>query len=1049
MNRFNFKYLTVLAMLLLSCTFAMAQTVSGTITSSEDNEPLPGVNVVVKGTTIGTATDIDGKFQIKASSTDVLVLSAMGFMTEEVTVGSQTNIKFSLSPDMVALEDVVVIGYGTQKKSDVTGAIASVSGEALKNRSATNAATALQGKAAGVQILNSSGKPDAGADIRVRGYSSNGGNISPLLIVDGLQVTSIQYLDPDMIESMEVLKDAASAAIYGAQAGNGVILITTKSGSKGEGTINYTGKFTRQSLGKVPNSMNAKQWKEWVYMTGRGSEFEAQVAAAAEVGLDLESYDTNWIDEVMEETWSKQHTLSVTGGNKQGNYFASLSHLNNNGIVVGNKDIYERLTAQMNADYKIKEWLQVGTNTSIEKYRTSSVGEGTYGGTFEMALKLDPMTPVFWDSPEQFIPTMKTAWDQTQNSDTVNYQFYGENGKYYATSYFNQRIPGASPFIRIARTFGKNSGVNVNGVGFVNITPIKSLVFTSRFGYRLSFNNSSDWNEPYYVSGNALQNTYSISASSNNSIYYQWENFANFNKTFADVHSVSAMAGMSFIQNNSNGTNASASGKDIMKSYDLNYRYVSQVKSEDGVTKNIGNQPGYSRSLAYFGRLGYSYNNKYNVQFNLRADAFDSSKLAKDARWGIFPSVSGGWTLTNEDFVRDMVDPSILSFAKLRASWGVNGNVSVLNNYPYAASINTNGKIYQANADNSLVYGSMPNGIPNPDLKWETSHQIDLGLDMRFMADRLSVGIDYYKKTTKDLLVNVPCLPAESGQTNLTINTGEVLNTGIELELTWKDKIGDFNYSVTGNMASLKNEVKAIAKDVDRQKGFGGASGSNMCLMQTQFEVGQPIWYMYGYKYAGKDEDDNALYINKDGEKVISGDLNEGDKTNVGQGIPKLTYGLTLNMEYKGFDFAVFGTGVTGNNVYYALYQENLNNSASYFAENASGTKQDGTYKKGSLPNAQTFYSDQNFWSSSANVFSGAFFKIKQIQLGYTLPKELTQKAMIQNLRCFVSLDDYFTFTKYIGLDPETTTNGGNATGIDQGAYPTMRKLVLGVNLTF
>ena len=1023
--------------LFLLCLFplgAMAQSlVKGTV-KDVAGEPIIGASVKVQGAKTGAITDFNGDFSVQADNNATLVISYIGYTTETVKVNGRNNIQVTLNEDAQTLNDVVVIGYGVQKKSDLTGSVAQVKAEDLKHRSTTDAAAALQGKAAGVQILNSSGKPGQGASIRVRGYSSNSSNIGPLLIVDGLQVSSIQYLDPSMIESMEVLKDAASAAIYGAEAGNGVVLITTKSGKKGQGTISYEGKFTNQSLGHVGKLLNASQFKDWMTMQLGAERVNADMSdAQTQYGWNPNT-NTDWLGEYFENTWAQQHTLTFQGANDRGSYFLSASYVNQDGIVKGNKDKYERLTAQINADYKIKEWLQIGTNTSVEKWSTRGVSENGYGSSFEMLLLIDPLTPMYWTKPEQMLGDYRNYYNEIQAGNS-NYTLFGDNNGYYATSYFNQRLAGGNPFSQRDRAEGKNSGVNINGTVFMNITPIKYVTFTSRLGYRISFNNSSNWEYPYYLNAQTKGDNYRIEGASNNSTWYQWENFINYNQDFGK-HNVGAMAGMSFRQYNSNGVSASASGPDILKAYEPNFRYLNCVNGNDDTVKSFSGQPNMTRALSYFGRVLYSYDNRYSLQGNFRADAFDSSKLSKDNRWGYFFSGSAGWTFSNEKFFKDNIDPSIMSFGKIRASWGTNGNVNVLNNYAYTAGINTNGQWYQYGATNAASYGSMPNGIANPDLTWEKSQQFDLGADFRFFNDRLSLGIDYYKKKTKDLLVSAPAMP-ESGVSSLTINAGEVENSGLEVELTWKDNIGDFRYSISGNFATLHNEVTYLDPSIERISG-ATVEGASPEVVRCYFEQGQPVWYMRGYKYAGRAADGTAQYYTKDGN--ITNDPQAEDMTNVGSGLPSLTYGITLNAEYKGFDLTVFGAGEAGNDIYYGLYRTGYNNIA-------KGIYDD--FKTDKMPTAASVAGSGTFWRSSAMVYSGSFFKLKQIQLGYTLPTNLTKKVYMQNVRAYVSLDDFFTFTKYPGLDPETCTQEYNCPGLDKGVYPNMRKLVLGLSVTF
>ena len=1036
----NFKSIQKpLMALFLLCLFplgALAQSlIKGTV-KDVSGDPIIGASVKVQGSKSGVITDFDGNFSVQADNNATLVISYIGYTTETVKVAGKNNLSITLKEDAQTLNDIVVIGYGVQKKSDLTGAVASVKAEDLKHRSTTDAAAALQGKAAGVQILNSSGKPGAGANIRVRGYSSNSSNIGPLLIVDGLQVSSIQYLDPSMIESMEVLKDAASAAIYGAEAGNGVVLITTKSGakSKGQGSITYEAKFTNQGLGHVGKLLNASQFKDWMGMQLGADQVKADLADAEKTYGWNSQTNTDWMKEYFEDTWAQQHTISFQGGNDRGSYFLSTSYVNQDGIVKGNKDKYERLTAQINADYKIKDWLQIGTNTALEKWSSRGVSENGYGTSFEMLLLIDPLTPLYWTSRDQMLGEYKGYYDAIQAGNS-KYTLFGDENGYYATSYFNTRLAGANPFSQRDRAEGKNEGVNVNGTVFLNITPIKQVTFTSRLGYRLSFNNSSDWQYPYYLNGQTKGDNYSISASSNNSTWYQWENFINYNQDFGK-HNVGAMAGMSFRQYNSNGVTGSASGPDILKSYEPNFRYLNCVNGNDDTVKKIDGVPNMTRAMSYFGRVLYSYDNRYSLQGNFRADAFDSSKLSKDNRWGYFFSGSAGWTFSNEKFFKDNIDPSIISFGKIRASWGTNGNVNVLGNYSYTAGIATNSQFYNYGSTSAVSYGSMPNGIANPDLTWEKSEQFDLGLDLRFLNDRLSVGIDWYTKTTKDLLVPAPVMP-ESGYSTMTINAGKVQNKGLEVELTWKDNIGDFRYSISGNIATLKNEATYLDPSIERIAG-ATVEGASPGAIRCYFEQGQPVWYMRGYKYAGRDANGGPLYYTKDGG--TTNDPGDGDMTNIGSGLPDLTYGITLNAEYKGFDLTVFGAGEAGNDIYYGLYRTGYNNIA-------KGVYDD--FKSGKFPEAKSVYGVAKFYQSSAMVYNGSFFKLKQIQLGYTLPTNLTKKVYMQNVRAYVSLDDFFTFTKYPGLDPETCTQEFNCPGLDKGNYPNMRKLVLGLSVTF
>jgi TonB-linked SusC/RagA family outer membrane protein len=470
------------------------------------------------------------------------------------------------------------------------------------------------------------------------------------------------------------------------------------------------------------------------------------------------------------------------------------------------------------------------------------------------------------------------------------------------------------------------------------------------------------------------------------------------------------------------------------------------VNTNDDTTRTISNAPGRSASLAYFGRLTYSYDNRYSFQVNFRADAFDSSKLSKQARWGYFPSFSAGWTISNEKWFRDNVNRSAVSFLKLRASWGRNGNVNVLSGYQYATSIGYNSKMYQYHYDDpTFSYGSAPNGLANPNLKWETSDQLDLGFDARFFNNRLTFGFDYFDKRTRDLLVSIAPIP-EIGVNDTFVNAGSVLNTGLEFELSWKDNIGDLSYSINANLSKLHNEVTYLDPAIYRLEN-GQLSYNNP--FTTAFEVGYPIWYFRGYKYLGVDaESGQPMFETAAGETVVGNKVTDGDRQYIGKGIPDYTYGLTLNLEYKGFDLSIYGTGTIGNNIMNMFYQadSNMRNSLRYFYENAWTPEN----KNAKVPSCLSVANSWPFWASSGAMFDGSYFKIKQIQLGYSLPSKLTQKIFIKHARVFVSIDDYFTISSYPGFDPETATSGNSTNmGMDLGSYPTSRKIVGGVSITF
>ncbi|MBO4665153.1 MAG: TonB-dependent receptor [Bacteroidaceae bacterium] len=1027
----------------VSTAFAQTRTIKGRVIAEADAEPLVGAAVFEKGSkSNGVSTDINGYFTITVPEDATLVVSYIGFTTEQVKAKGN-NLLVKLSEDSELLRDVVVVGYGVQKKSDVTGAIASVKADDIKTLSTIDAGAALQGKVSGVQVINT-GAPGEGAEIRVRGYSTNGEKMSPLYIVDGLKVDNLQYLDPSMIESIEILKDGASAAIYGVDAGNGVVLVTTKKGASngGNAQITYSFKGAYQTLGKKADIFDAAGYIDYQKFLGN----------ITDETLEANGFDgrgTDWYDATFEGSWMMQHSLTVQGGNQKGHFLTSLNIVDNNGIVVGEKDKYKRFSGQINADYRLNNWLKISTNNSIEKWSTRGVTKG-YGSVLNSVVSLDPLTPVYYDDISECAPNMQTAdkvykdWiSKGRKGDAQPPVLMTPDGRYYGTSRYVEDATG-NPLAQIDRRDPRRDGFNVRGNVAADINPIKELTFTSRLGYRIGHSNYHNYEVPYYLTEMSKNAQYTIETQANNYYFYSWENFANFNKSFGK-HTVGAMVGMSFDKNHTDNANISSQGADILNDYASNYQYISYLKSD--ATKTVGNVPMDYTRLAYFGRLSYSFDDRYYAQFILRKDACDLSKLSNKMRWGTFPSVSGGWTLSNEKFIKENISDDVLSFLKVRASWGRNGSVANLNEFQYKSTVAKNAGFYQNTpnaADGSKWSSTKPNQLANENLQWETFEQIDLGIDARFLSNRLTFGFDYFNKTTKDLILEVPRL-AETGYVSGWGNAGKIVNRGFEFELGWRDRIGELKYSVNTNFSFLHNEVLEVASAGERITKTG-IDGFNSKLVSA-FEADQPLWYFYGYKYAGVDsQTGKPLYHAKDGS--ITNAPTEDDRQNIGCPLPTFTYGITINLEWKGFDFTLFGTGAAGNKIYNLMVsadRSKLNCIDTYWKDSWRQPGDDAKY-----PNMKAVATDWIFYSSSAAIFNGSYFKFKQIQLGYTFPVQLTKKAFVNNLRVFASLDDYFTITSYPGADPETASmNSTFGRGFDNGTYPTSKKVVLGASLTF
>ena len=1008
----------LMLMALMMSVTSFAQGLKGHVID-ENGEPVIGATVAEKSNPKNaTITDFDGNFVVNIQAGHTLTVTYIGYQTFEGA--AKNGMTINLKPDNKVLDEVVVVGYGVQKKSSVTGAISQVKPEDMENRTIANAQQALQGKTSGVQIIQSSAAPGSSPTIRVRGYSSNSSS-EPLFVVDGVRLSDISGIDPSTIASMEILKDAASAAIYGAEAGNGVVLITTKKGKPGQGKITYDFMFTDESLARIPKMLNAEQYIQYM---DEGNIFTKDYMLKNWDGVT----NTAWTDVAFNHGHMQKHALSFTGGNDRGNYFLSLAYLNNNGIVKGDADVYKRLTATINAEYKIKDWLKVGTTNQIEKYDVRSVSTNSeYGSLLTSILMLDPLTPDTYTAenlPYQMVNAQANGKQLLQD----------ENGNYYAVSKF---YAGEQyhPMIMRDNGLSKNQGFNINGSIYGDFTPVKGLTVTSRFGYRLAGTRSSSTSLPFYGNGVQSRDYLDFSAGSSTSIYYQWENFANYMKQFGG-HTVTAMVGMSFQKSSSDNVNGSltANGEDALKKNDPLFYYLNYANAS--ATKGVSGETNESTEYSYFGRLSDDFMGRYLLQASLRADAADLSKLSKKTRWGYFPAVSVGWTISEEKFFAPL--KKAFDSLKFRASWGQNGSLSALGGYSYSTDMALGG-LYPFSSGINYTQAAAPSTMGNDDLKWETSEQLNFGFDGILMGGRMTFGIDYFIKKTKDLLVWGTTPSLIIGGSTSPMNAGNVENKGFEFELGWRDHIGDFNYSIRANLSTLSNKVTYIDPSITR------LSGSNFHTYTiTYFEKGYPVYYFRGYKFAGIDkETGNPLFEDLDGDGKVS----DGDLTYIGDAIPDFTYGLTLTAAYKGIDLTVFGTGSHGNKIF------NCINRPDYAASNRlKEVFYDNRWTvdnpNGTVPRAGANDMDK-YATSSALVYDGSFFKIKQIQLGYTLPKNLINKVALSHARIYASLDDFFTFSKYPGFDPEAATNSTSGMGIDKGGYPTSKKVVLGLNIEF
>ncbi len=1006
------------------------RSISGSVTD-QSGEPLPGVTVIIKGTANGTVTNFNGEYSlddIPAGAT--LQFSFVGMTSKEILVEDQSVINIVLEQETVGIEEVVAIGYGTQKKSNVTGAIASVKAEALENRSTGDVGRAIQGKVAGVQIMALSGAPGSSTSFRIRGYSSNGLS-DPLFIVDGLKVDNIDFLDPENIASIEILKDAASGAIYGTEAGNGVVLITTKKGQKGKSRVFYNTQYGVQSMTNKVDMMDAQEFKQFWS--------DAGVADGA-----FQSANTDWQEEVFENGETQSHILGFEGGNDRGLFFASVKYSKNDGMVVGNKDVNKRYIGQLNASYEISDWLKVGTTNSIDHSTTTSISQNAYNSVNSVigsAYFFDPTVPTFYGNDAD-APT-ENGYNLLQAEAEGYNVLRNDQNQLYGISRFIIEPQNPLGMIHNSDNLRRNS--SIGGTLYAELTPFENFSFTSRLGYGIGSTHNKTYREPYWWSATKYLVNPALSESMYQSIYYQWENFANYSFTRGNSE-FTAMAGMQYTQNLMEYMSASTDEliSTLPNFHNLNSSFTD---ANDG----IGGSSDKTSNISYFGRLGWSYADKYMVQANFRADAYDASRLSKSNRWGYFPSVSTGWVVSNENFMQEM-NQDIFSYFKIRGSWGINGNVNSLSNYRYTTYVTLASDYY--NFNNSLIAGSAPSDVlPNEDLTWEESEQFDIGADVRFFNDRLSFSFDYYNKRTTNLLTEMTA-PAVSGTSSQWVNLGKIENSGLEFDLEWKDRIGDFSYGIQANISTLHNEVLESPYEEGRYPGGGG-----FFTEATYFEVGYPIWYLRTNII------DHIDYLTGQPVYKTSEELGTDDgKDYVGSSIPDYTYGITLTADYKNFDLKVFGSGVEGSELFWAiarLDQPKGNLPTAITNDHWSMDNIDGVHPSPSIWNNTT--SLYYYGSSDDFVFDSSYFKIKQIQLGYTFPTRMISKIKMSSLRAYVSLDNFFTFTKYPGNDPEVmsglskgdeprSSNGmsqGGGMGVDRVRYPAMKQVLFGLNVSF
>lgn len=1041
----------VTAFLLVNCLPAMAQSntkVKGVITSGADGLPLIGVNVVEKGTTNGTVTDFDGNFELTVSSNAVLDISYIGFLSQEVKiVAGKTTYNVVLKEDSQALEEVVVVGYGVQKKKLVTGATVQVSGDNLQKLSTTNALGALQSQSPGVNITQSSGQPGEGFKVVIRGLGTVGSS-GPLYVIDGVAGGDINALNPSDIESIDVLKDAASAAIYGARAANGVVLVTTKQGKAGKLQLSYDGYYGAQYLAKLPPLLNAR---EYMSMMDETRYNEASPGYDWPNLLPTDLYNsimdgswqgTNWIKETYNEAAPTQnHSFNLAGGTEQSKFSMGFSYTSQEGIL--GKPVqsqFDRYTARINSDHvllKVKDFdaIKIGETLNFNYNTKSGIAIGNiYGNSIHNMLIGNPLLPAY-DAEGNFYD-----YDDKVNN---GWNFDGNTGN------------------PLAGTALSNWGLNLSknyalqSSAYLEIQPIKNLVFRSQFGYKMTASSYRSYDGIRHLSNNTnvtMDNVYQSASSGHN---ITLDNTIAYKFNVADLHQFDVVVGQS-VEKWGMGSNINASGNNSIFEGSFDHAWVDNTKPTELSQRGAGGSPWGEGALAsFFGRANYNYKETYMASLTMRADG--SSNFARGNRWGYFPSASAGWVMTNESFMEDA--KSWMDFLKLRASWGQNGNASI-NPFQYQTTFafDTSNGYYFDSGKKVQTVGGYADILANPDVTWETSEQLNFGLDSRFLNSRLGLTFDWYVKTTKDWLVTAP-ISGVWGLNPPAVNGGDIENRGFEVALNWNDKAGDFNYGATVNFAHNKNEVTRIANAEGIIHGDANVLSQGTTEMYRA-QVGYPIGYFYGYKTAGvfqnlsQVENTAAKYAGAQPGDLIfvdtnnDGKITEDDRTQIGNPHPDFTMGLNLNFSYKGFDLNITGAGAFGQQIaksYRSFADSPLQNYTTDIFGRWTG---EGTSNK--LPRL-TSGSHTN-WQNISDIYieDGDYLKIQNLTIGYDF-KKLFPTMPLGQARLYLTAQNLFTFTGYSGMDPEIGYGYDKSwvSGIDLGYYPSPRTYMVGVNLKF
>ncbi len=1042
------KSLAVFAaiMLLVSFqSFSQERTISGVVTDEETNEPIPGATVLLKGTGTGTITDFNGAYKLAISGDGmVLSVSFVGYETLEREVGNQSVLDIKLAVDMTSLEEVIVIGYGTQKKKVATAATTQVKGEELLKRNSTGAMQALQGMAAGVSIRSTSGQPGEGLRVNIRGLGTTG-NAGPLYIVDGIATGDINFLNNADIQTIDVLKDAASAAIYGSRAANGVVLITTKSGTPGKSSITFDSYYGVQNRPKKIEMLDATQYAQ--IMNEQHLNSGGTIAGLPFDVNNLPAYtsdgaaNTNWLDEMfVGNAITQNYSLGLSGGSKTGTYSIALSYTGQEGIVGGaDQSNYERYNARVNSTNRFFDGkLTVGENLTYTYTNKNGISVGNqYSNSLRGAFNASPLLPMYNDYGQFF-----------NTADTITSQF----GKKYWNN--TESSPYAS---MVLNNQNDRNEQKLLGKVYAELEPVTGLKIHTSFAVDLYNDEYRNYNPEYELSVYALRSYNSVSQSMSRSHAFQFDNYVTYDKNFGK-NSFNVLLGMS--SRDYQGSYISGTNADLIFD-EFDKAWLDNATNQEFNLLSVNGRPhDRDKLLSYFGRIGYAFDEKYLFNATFRADG--SSRFAKGNKWGFFPSFSTGWVLSDEAFLRNI---SAIDFLKLRASWGQNGNQNIPA-FQYLAPISFSQATYNFGSEEAVnTPGAYPERLSYEDLQWETSEQLNIGLDLRFLSGKLQAALDWYQKNTKDWLVVAP-IPATAGANPPVINGGAVENSGFELELSYRSSVRGFNYSVSANGNYNKNVVKDIPTEDGRIHGASNTLFANSPEFY-QAKSGLPIGYFWGFETDGlfQNTEEVTNYTSSAGTKIQpnakpgdvrfvdkndDGLLSDDDKVMLGNPNPKFNLGLSFSADYKGFDFSIMSYGVFGHQIV-QNYRERVNKYSNYTTDILDRWTGEGT--SNSVPRVTNGNINYNRFSDLF-VQNGDFMRIGNITLGYNFANLLNTKS-ISECRFYLAVNNLATFTKYTGMDPDVGYGFDNgiqdkfSSGIDLGFYPNPRTFLAGVSLKF